>query len=455
MSGLRRQLGLLESMALSVGIMAPTAAMALNGALAASLTGTAVALAFLGALVTIALVSYSFIEFSRQYTHAGSVYAFNGRSLGPRFGFLSGWALLLTYVCFTIASLAEVGLFSQTFLSLLGLSIHWLVAALVAGGLIWLLAHREVRVSTRTTLVVEGVSVLLILVLTVVVLGHGGAHGLSLQPFAVPVGGVPAVALASVFAFLSFAGFEGAATLGEEAENPRRAIPRAIAGAVLLTGGFYLLVSYMQAEGFGLDPAGVKAFANSSSPLADLAGRYVGAGMAVAIALGATISAFASALGTATAGSRILFALGRDGFGPAALGRTHPRFASPHVAVATLIIASLVVDVALVEQSGANVFGYLGAIGVLSLLLVYLVTQVAAVLLFWRIGRWRLSRFLIPLAAIVLIGYTIKSNVLPVPSAPYNLFPYVVAAWVLVGVVLVFVIPGLVGRIGRRLQDEA
>jgi amino acid transporter len=67
MTGLKRQLGFWEGVALSVGIMAPTAAMALNGALAASIAGASVGLAFLGALVTIILVSYSFIEFSRQY----------------------------------------------------------------------------------------------------------------------------------------------------------------------------------------------------------------------------------------------------------------------------------------------------------------------------------------------------------------------------------------------------
>jgi amino acid transporter len=113
MTGLKRQLGFWEGVALSVGIMAPTAAMALNGALAASIAGASVGLAFLGALVTIILVSYSFIEFSRQYAHAGSVYVFNGVAFGPRMGFMSGWALLLTYSAFTVASTAEVGCSSR------------------------------------------------------------------------------------------------------------------------------------------------------------------------------------------------------------------------------------------------------------------------------------------------------------------------------------------------------
>ena len=114
MGKLRPQLGVIEVMALSVGIMAPTAAMALNGSLAASITGTAVALAFLGAVITIGLTSYSFIEFSRQFAHAGSVYVFNGISFGARMGFLSAWGLLLTYAAFTVASTAEVEIAKQS-----------------------------------------------------------------------------------------------------------------------------------------------------------------------------------------------------------------------------------------------------------------------------------------------------------------------------------------------------
>ena len=454
MNGLRRGLGIWETAALSIAIMAPTAAMALNGSLAASIAGTAVPLSFLGALVTIALVSYSFIEFSRQYAHAGSVYAFNGMALGARFGFLSGWALLFTYVAFTGASMAEVGAFFQTFLGLLGVQVPWIIPAVVAGALIWWLAFREIRLSTRVTMVFEGISILLILVLAAVILGRGGAHGLSLQPFSVGKAGFSAVALASVFAFLSFAGFEGAATLGEETSNPKRSIPRAIASAVFFTGAFYLVISYTQSEGFGLTGAGVKAFASSTAPLGDLARTYIGAAMAAVIMFGATISAFSSALGTASAGSRILFALGRDGFISPSLGKAHPKHASPYVALAAVMVIAFVCNIVLISQIGTNVFGWLGTIGVLSLLLVYLVTQVSAIKLFSSIGRWKGLQFAIPIVAIVLLAYTLLANVYPVPAAPFNYFPYVVLVWIVIGLIVVFASPSLTRTIGEQFTKE-
>ena len=101
--GLRRELRFWEAIALSIAIMAPTAAMALNGTAPAGLIGRAVPLAFIFATVGVLLVSYAFIRLSRYFSHAGSVFAFAGVTLGPQAGFFSGWALLGTYFAFTCA----------------------------------------------------------------------------------------------------------------------------------------------------------------------------------------------------------------------------------------------------------------------------------------------------------------------------------------------------------------
>src|SRR6201991_4602348 len=99
--GLRRELRFWEAIAISIGIMAPTAAMALNGVAPAGLIGRAVPLAFIFATIGILFVAYAFIRLTRYFAHAGSVYALTGMTLGPQAGFFSGWALLGTYLCFT------------------------------------------------------------------------------------------------------------------------------------------------------------------------------------------------------------------------------------------------------------------------------------------------------------------------------------------------------------------
>ena len=268
--GLRRELRFWEAIALSIAIMAPTAAMALNGTVPAQLVGRAVPLAFIFATVGVIFVSYAFIRLSGYFSHAGSVYAFSGVTLGPRAGFFSGWALLGTYLAFTAASTAEAGLFGVAFFQGSGIwdGAEWLVIALVAGALIAFFAYGDIRVATRSLLGLEGISVLLIVVLVVIIfvkLLAGSApqdQGFTADIFKLPSGtSLDTVATAAVFGFLSFAGFEGAASLGEETDNPTRNIPRAILTAVLVAGAFYIVVIIAQTLGFGTDAAGVKAFA--------------------------------------------------------------------------------------------------------------------------------------------------------------------------------------------------
>ena len=250
--GLRRELKFWETIALSIGIMAPTAAMALNGTAPAGLIGRAVPLAFIFATVGVLLVAYAFIRLSRYFSHAGSVYAFSGVTLGPRAGFFAGWALLGTYTAFCVASTAEAGTFGIAFFQeaniIPGIDYVWI--ALVAAALIAVLAYGDIRIATRSLLGLEGISVTLIVILMIVIvvkLIAGTAPGdqtITADAFKLPPGTTfSVVASASVFGFLSFGGFEGAASLGEESDNPRREIPRAIRNAVLGCGIFYTSAS--------------------------------------------------------------------------------------------------------------------------------------------------------------------------------------------------------------------
>jgi amino acid transporter len=442
--------------------MAPTAAMALNGTLPAQLIGRAVPLAFIFATVGVLFVSYAFIRLSGYFSHAGSVYAFSGITLGPRAGFFSGWALLGTYLAFTAASTAEAGLFGVAFFQGSGIwdGAEWLVIALVAGALIALFAYGDIRVATRSLLGLEGISVLLIVVLIVIILVKliaGTApqdQGITADIFKLPSGtSLDTVATAAVFGFLSFAGFEGAASLGEETDDPTRNIPRAILTAVLVAGGFYIVCIIAQTWGFGTDAAGVKAFGSSSAPLGDLAKDYVGSGLSDLINLGAMVSAFASGLGTATAGSRILFALSRDGFGSRRLGQASRRTGAPAGALAVVMTIGLsgVVVQRIVGTSAANAFFYPGTIGVLSLLVAYIVTNVGAIrFLFLAARRAPLWQIVVPLIAIAFLGYTIYKNI-EGTSFPYDRFPYVVGAWLVVGIAITLAFPALTRSIGASL----
>jgi amino acid transporter len=459
---LRRELRFWEAIALSIGIMAPTAAMALNGVAPAGLVGRAVPLAFLFAAIAIAFVSYAFIRLTRHFNHAGSAYALTGATLGPHAGFFTGWAQMGTYAAFTAASIAEVGLFGTTFFDGTGIwhGPSWIVISLIAAVVIAAVAYADVKFATRSLLLIEALSVTLITILIVWIYAKviGGSapngQGFSLKAFSPPAGvGIGAIAYASVFGFLSWAGFEGASALGEETNNPRRNIPFAIAGAVAFTGVFYVIVMFAQSLGFGLGSNGVKGFSSSAAPLGDLSKTYIDKGFADAVNFGAMVSAFASALGTAAASSRILFALGRDGFITRRLGDASARTGAPANALAVIMLVAVgtVVGLRINGTSSTNVFFYMGTIGVLSLLVAYIVTNLGAakfLLLDRREAPWQLAIFTVAIGALVYVEY---KNVHGIPY-PYDRFPYVVLGWLVLAVLIMVVFPGLVRRIGANLM---
>ena len=465
--GLRRELKFGEAIALSLAIMAPTAAMALNGTAVAGLIGRAVPLAFLIATIGVLFVSYGFVRLTRHFNSAGSVFALAGATLGPRAGFFAGFALMATYTLFTIASAAEVGLFGQSFLDGLGAgSVDWLIIALVAMVFVAILAFGDIRVATRSLLGIEGLSVLLIIVLIVVILAKvlGGSapndQEFTLEVFS-PPGGIPfsTVAIAAVFGFLSFGGFEGAASLGEETDNPTRNIPRAIFTAVVVAGTFYIVCMVAQSLGFGLTEEGTKRFSESSSPLGDLSQDYIGEAFADVINFGATISAFAASLGAATAASRILFALSRDAFQDNRLGQASSRSGAPAGALTVILGISLValLGYRINGTDAVNAFFYPGTMGVLLMLVSYFVCNTGAIVYLYLRGERRapIPEVAIPLIALAIIVYVLYQNTLADSlEYPYTVFPLVVAGWLALGLAIAVFVPGLARRVGEGLARE-
>lgn len=329
-----------------------------------------------------------------------------------------------------------------------------------------LLAYNEIRLISRALLTIECIAVGFIVVLFAVILvkliGNTAPSGqsFSLEPFTLPdsVSSVTwsTVFLAAVGGFISFAGFEGTATLGEESLEPRRTIPRALIVLVLSMAGFFTIGFFIQTLGFGLDRAGVQQFASSGNSLADLAKLYIGDAMRDVMSFTAMLSAFGSALGTAIAASRVLFAMGRDALPSTSLGRASGRTGAPIEAIAIVMTIAFVIFISnrLAGTSAVNAFFYPATIGVLTILVAYMCVTVGTLKCFFvgrRVSPWQA---IVPLAALVLLAYVLYKQVYPVPPALYNRFPYYAGVYLLVGAALTLLIPGFARRIGARLASE-
>jgi amino acid transporter len=470
-AGLRRTLNVWQAVGLSVALMAPSMASNINPQASVPSVGRAVPLAFLLAAVGVLLVAYVFVRLCQYYNHSGSVYAFVGATLGPRAGVVAGWGLLGTYVFYGVTTSSVVGIFGTDFLENVGIwknppTLAPYILTAVALVLAWWLTVVPVRRGTNVLLSVEGATVVLILLVCAVVLvkllSHhtpAGQH-FTMSVFTVPPGtGASAVFLGIVFGFLSFAGFEAAATLGEEASNPHRDIPRAILGTAVFGGIFFTVVTAIESMGFGTSDAGVKAFGSSSSLIGDLGITYVGSWVGNTITLGAMVSAFGCCLACTVGGARLLFALNRDGVGERGMGKLSDQGtpAAAGSAVAGLMALIIGGSIVFFSANPEDTFVWGGTIGTLILLVAYLLTTIGAIRLIFiqqkmSVPAWQI---VIPLAAIVLLGYTLYRNVIPYPpsGSAAHWLPVVSGVWLLIGIVAVIAAPVTARRMGQKLTE--
>lgn len=431
----KNQLNYLEVIALSVAIIAPTFAMSMNVSLMASIASYSTSLVFFVTTLIMGCVALAFVKFNQYISTAGSVYTFVQKSLGKKAGTASGWILFLAYfMFFTGCCCAFAGLFAQFIKEISGVALPWIPVAIICAIVMWYISINEVAISTRVMLIFEGITILMILVLSVVIVAKAAmTTGLNLAPFKLNGNSFGTIGSAGVVALLCFGGFEGASSLGEESKNPKKVIPLALASTVIVTGIFFIFVSYAQVIGFGATKIGLAALTKSSSTTVDLSQKYMGKSFAVLLTFGASLSAFSSALGSLTAGARTLFTMSRDKNIPPVFMNVHHKHSTPYTSLNVMLVAAVGIICAMFKNDGITTYGYLGTIGALSLLIAYLLTCLGAIIYFKAKGIWKTYNLILPTIGLLGLAFAFYSNIYPVPSYPMNIFPYIVLGWTVVG----------------------
>lgn len=446
-------IGVPGAIAMSIAIMAPAAGMMFVPQVVAGAAGAAVPLVYIISLVGSLFIANTIVEFAKRLPHAGSFFAYNAAGLGRTVGFLSGWLLFAGYFVFYPQNLLACSYFISAVLhQRLGLNISWVVFAILIAVLIWYLSTRGISSSMKTDLYFVTLEVLVILAVCVAIFIRGGAEGFSTKVFTPSVSptGWGGVFFGMIFGMMTFMGFEAATTVAEETANPRRSIPRAVWGAVIGIGIFYVVVTYALSIGFGASHG--QQFAQSTTlPMDYLATRYAGSGLSIAVDIAGIISAFAVSLALNNAAVRVIFAMGRDGVLPKKLGSIHPKHLTPATAINSVGIAALglALIVGLVFDPYPDGYGYFGAFGTLPILLLYAIASVSLIRYvkikepnkfnWWKHG-------LAPAIGAVIMLLPIYGSIFPIPAWPYNL---------ILGLVAIFIVMGIfVGLALRRRPDN-
>lgn len=448
----------IEVLGQSIANIAPTATPTVVIPLVFAAAGAGAWAAYLFAVLAIGLVALNINQFARRSASPGNLYSYITVAFGPVAGIAAGWAIFVAYI--GTASAVTTGftnyvneLAKEVLPFADGLPTLVLAAIVVLSVLAaWFFAYRDVQLSARLMLALEGISVFLI---AVVVLVTSFSHPLDLTILTLQNVNFDGLRTGLVLAIFSFVGFESATSLGTEAKNPLVTIPRAVLRSAIFVGAFFVVSAYAETVGFAGRATGLT---QSSSPIQDLAG-FAGLGfLGVPITIVAIISFFACVLASITAGARVLFQVSRHGIFHNSLSGVHDANRTPHIAVTFAAIVA-VIPAALLTAFGNNLFsiyGWVGTTATLSFIAVYATISVAAPVYLHRRGELKWHHVAISAAAVAFQALALISNVVPYPTDPavfwaVTAFVAFVAVGVFHGIVVAFARPALKAEIAEDL----
>jgi amino acid transporter len=431
--GLRREiLSPMETLAQSVSTMAPTTTPAATIPLVCALAGNGTWLAYVLATVAVLLVALCIGRYARHSASPGSLYTYASMTLPPWLSATVAWSLLLAYVA--TGSSVIGGFYHYANLLLHDAAGHVfspvLLAFVVTGVSIWI-AYRDVKISARLMLWIEAASVTVIVIMVALLLLRHGWHWdwdeLHLRGMT-----GSGLRLGLVLALFSFVGFESATTLGSEARNPLKAIPRAVIQSAILAGAFFTLCAYAEVLGFHIADQDLGTSPAPMRVLAHVAGSPV---LGLLIDIGALVSLFAGTLACITAAARVLLLMAHNGLAHGSMRATHARNHTPSRAV-VITGAAAVLPVAVLAARGASgldVYGWLGSLATYGFIVAYALVCFALPKYLRDHGAYRQGAQIIPWLAGVAMLLALAGNLYPVPEGPYGKLPFVYLAYLTAG----------------------
>lgn len=305
----------------------------------ASETGGASASAYLIALIAMLFTANSYGRLAKAYPVAGSAYTYVRRTIDGRVGFLVGWAIMLDYLFLPMVIWLIGGSYLEAQFPAVPMPV-WILGFILITSALNIIG---IKVADRTNLVLMTFQILVIaffvaLSIADVVRADGAGGLVSGGPFLSGEAGFAGIAGGAAIAAYSFLGFDAVTTLTEETVEPRRTVPRAIMLVALIGGAIFVIVAYVTQL---VHPGGV--FENSDTAAFEIAvkigGNFFGAVFLAAL----VIAQFTSGLAAQASGSRLLYAMGRDGVLPKRMfGSLSARFHTPILSILAIAVVGLI-----------------------------------------------------------------------------------------------------------------
>jgi amino acid transporter len=394
-------------------------------------------LAFALAGVVLVVQALCTAQVAKEFPAAGGWFTWIARTLHPRAGFFAGWVMVLWLPPCGVLVLAFLG---QQFLqpaiqSYYGVDIPWWVYPIVGVALVALASYRGIRVSERVLITTGSIEIIIMVALAISGLAHPGPGGFSFQPInPANFGKAPDVFLAIVFAVFAFTGWESVGPLAEESRRPRRNVPLALVGSILILMIYEFLVTWGNLLGIGISKINIIPTV-AIWPVATFA-QHVWKGAWIILAFALLNSALAVCLGCFNGGTRTFFAMGRSGVLPSSLGRVSERRKVPDNAIHLQVAVSVGSLVLAAVFGVANVFLTWAITITLAIIVMYILCDIGVIRYYLTEARSRFNpvlHLILPVAAGIAVAYVGYKSAVPLPPNPEKWAPVVLVVYFAVG----------------------
>jgi amino acid transporter len=440
----RGQLGLFGVVMPGLAQVAPAFNLFFTTGLMVGLAGASAPLIFLISMVGMAATASSLAQFSGVYPSAGSFITYITRAISTKVAVAIGVITVLGY----IIAFAGIYIFVGSYIvqNVFNSPHIWGITQIVTiiyGALVVAPVVIGLKFGVRVTIALYAFEVILLLALSLTILVKGGTSGLSSTPFTWPGGKSTDVLLAFSLAVLAFGGFEAAAPLAEETRDPRRNVPIAVLGGVVVSGIIYVVGSYALVTAFGVGHAGT--LAADANPFHTAAKAFLPfvAPLITWVFLSSVTSSYVAAN---TQTSRVIFAGARGGLWPKALAGVTPRFKTPAAAAIAFVAPSILIGViSTAFTSPGTASGFLGTWGILGLIIMYLMANVALVVEWAKFRRRGIRKnvwlwVVTPVIGVAVLAIPIWGDLRPGQPSPYNTLPWLTIGLIAVGIIYAFVL---------------
>jgi amino acid transporter len=415
-------------------------------------------------------------QYAKRIHQCGSLYEYISDTFGPAVGTVAGWVYFGAMLILGAATFLVLGGLTQSLLqTAFSVNIAWWILALGFVVLVTAIVVIGVQVSVRAQLALVLISSAVVAGFSIYILAKGGegGHSLSLRPFN-PFS-VPRLDLlyGVLYSINMFIGFESAASLAEETENPKRHIPRAVLWSLTILGAYFVLTAYAQDAGFGLNGT---AWENSVFPLQALASGapFGSAGFGNLMAVFIILDITAVAIGVGVAASRGMMSMARAGHLPSPLAGVHRRFGTPVAAAVLFALVSAASIVLVVGRNGffslatgqpgvlqpqwAPMFGWMAGFGGTGLAVMYLAVSIAGARGLWHhVNRVKL---VIAAAAGALVSAGAVFGAFYKATSPLDTVSWALAVWLVAGVLWALITvrrgarPAVAAAVDEAVGDE-